>query len=467
LNREEKYRERIGYYRSVLKKSVRLSEALEKSLADPAEGSADTCDGARSDEIFLHVYAPVLTVYAEWVLRSAKADGIQRLYFMARDGYFMYLAAGELEKKIKTGIDLRYLKVSRYALRMAEYSLPETDIVSMICVGGIGITFEKLMRRGALTDEEIREVAEAVGINGIKGALQYREILELREKLREVPLFEKYVRAHAGACFDVTAAYLRQEGLADPAEYGIVDSGWIGTVQRSLQRLLAAGSGVKRELTGYYFGLFEVQNGCEEKYFRSFYLSPFRDIRRKMRFSICLFEAVCSAPAGMTIGYCREGDCILPVESGRNPNAERIRRNAELLRRFASEYTPKRWGYRGLTREYPAKQYALLVEKLLSVHMGTPTEAEAKLYGNYLFCDDVLESEMQEVAAVWDAAEIRNERCLQKILIRRGIRKEELHESGWPEASIVNASTDPAAFLRSERIYKYLIYMRKALAKHQ
>ena len=87
----------------------------------------------------------------------------KRLYFLARDGYQMYLAAQQLCKQYDLDIECRYLKVSRYAVRVPEYHLLGERCLERICVGGIDVTFEKIMQRAALTDKEAEEIAALAG----------------------------------------------------------------------------------------------------------------------------------------------------------------------------------------------------------------------------------------------------------------------------------------------------------------
>ena len=87
------------------------------------------------------------------------------LYFLARDGYQMYLAARQLCKQYDLDIECRYLKVSRYAVRVPEYHLLGERCLERICVGGIDVTFEKIMQRAALTDKEgTRRITEKSSI---------------------------------------------------------------------------------------------------------------------------------------------------------------------------------------------------------------------------------------------------------------------------------------------------------------
>ena len=55
---------------------------------------------ARSEkEIYERVLAPTLYEFVVWVLQEALQSGKKRLYFLARDGYQMYLAAQQLCKQ--------------------------------------------------------------------------------------------------------------------------------------------------------------------------------------------------------------------------------------------------------------------------------------------------------------------------------------------------------------------------------
>ena len=90
---------------------------------------------ARSEkEIYKRVLAPTLYEFVMWVLQKALQSGKKRLYFLARDGYQMYLAARQLCKQYDLDIECRYLKVSRYAVRVPEYHLLGERCLERICV---------------------------------------------------------------------------------------------------------------------------------------------------------------------------------------------------------------------------------------------------------------------------------------------------------------------------------------------
>lgn len=426
------------------------------------------------DRVFLHVFAPVIVSYVEWVMEQAAASGKKRLYFLARDGWLMFFAAEQLAKNREIDLDLRYLKVSRYSLRMAEYMLLGEGCLDTMCVGGIDISFRKIMMRAAFTEQEIRTIAEAAGYEDrIEAPLNYMQIQKLKERLRGCSLFFEYVYRHSKECYDDTAGYLRQEGLFDNVPYATVDSGWIGTTQRSLEHLASHEMGIAKEIEGYYFGVYEAPKDAGRRRYHGYYIRPGKDIRRKAGFSIGLFETIFSSPEGMTYGYrkaytaegmtcgCRkaytadgERQAYFPIESiNGNPNGEVMLRNRMLLYDYLKFYMKYTKGNPG----YGAGQ----IEDLLKLCMGHPTKREAQMLGNLKFCDDVLELQLQNVAAVWDKEELEKQRFLNKLLIKLNMKEGELHESGWPEASMVNLGQRSG--IRQEHLYKYFMYLRKAV----
>lgn len=433
--------------------------------------SAKECDAA--GELYLHVFAPVLLEYVTWVLRAAVHSGKKRLYFLARDGYQMYLAARKLSAAWKLDIDCRYLKVSRYSVRVPEYFLRQEQCLDRICIGGMDVTFEKIMQRAALTREEGQRSAELAGYgNRYRQVMSYREILALKESLKREKRFLSYVYGHSKLAYPLAMGYFRQEGLLEDVPYAFVDSGWTGTLQQSIQNLLATEKpGISLE--GYYFGLYEIPEGESVKQYHSFYFSFGSGLKRKVYFSNCLFEAVFSAPQGMTVGYRKEEDKYLPVmDSAEGPNGEQLRRNTKLLEAYLEKYVElvshEAFAKGMLTRGRMSggdRKQGQMSEKLLKRCMARPSGYELIAYGKTLFSDDVLEDAARHVASELSEEDMRNQRFWNKALIMLGWKKGTIHESAWIEGSIVQNGGHVRCNLRHAALYKYFVYIRKALTK--
>lgn len=412
--------------------------------------------------LYPYIWAPMLLEYVTWVLHQAQNAGKKRLYFLARDGYQMYLAAKKLCAAWNIDMECRYLYVSRYSVRVPEYFLIGEKCLDRICIGGIDVTFAKIMKRAALTEEEGREIALLTGYaENYNQVLNYREIQQLKEKLRVQKEFLSCVYRHSEQAYPAAIGYLQQEGLLSEVPYALVDSGWTGTLQQTIRNLLRTKKKTVR-LEGYYFGLYELPVGERKEDYRAFYFAPRSGIRRKIYFSNSLFEAVLSAPDGMTIGYARE-QCYVPVLNAQgNRNKVQIEKTASILEKYA--------GYVGEDMENcggfrTVNDHGKLVWKLLSRCMGAPTELELDAYGGYLFSDDVREDKMQRLSAELSEKEIRQQRFLGRGLIMMGLRRTTIHESAWLEGSITAYGIHVKRNLRHAAWYKCIVYLRKTLKK--
>lgn len=412
-------------------------------------------NGYRYEESFLHIWAPAITDYVEWVLEKAVRSGKKRLYFLARDGWMMYHAAQRIIDKRMLDIEISYLKVSRYAIRSAQYYLLGEKSLDLICIGGIDVTFERIMKRALLTDEEARHVARIAGYEDrYDTVLNYRQIQELKQQLKDVKILFKYIEQHSKINYENAVGYLRQEGLMEDKPYALVDSGWIGTLQMSIQYLLSAEAGQERRIYGYYYGLYDVPKDAEGGQYESYYFGK-KSVWKKVYFSNCLFETVFSSPGGMTIGYEKRDDKYQAVESDRkNPNKELMLEFKSLLLMYVDERL------RSVTE---AKAVRHKNAKNLARLMSKPASEEAEAYGSMKFCDDIIEFKLQHVAAEWDAKELKKQSFVSKMLIKLNIKKEELHDSAWPEGSIANYGSRVGYHLWQERLYKLFMYTRKAI----
>ncbi len=444
---EGKQEKRIEEYLNILKKEPALYKVAKNQV------SGESIDFTKA--IYNTVFAPVLVCFVEWVLQEASKKGIKRLYFLARDGYQMYLVAEQLCKYRKYKIECRYLYGSRYAWRMPQFALVGESCLDMICLGGIGVTFEKVMKRGGLTDEEALIVAKELDFEKkYKTILSYQEVIQLKQPLAESNYFLSFVYEHSKKAYKNTIAYLEQEGLVENVSYALVDSGWVGSLQKTLQQLLCY-EGYKKEIEGFYFGLYELPKEVKKESYHTYYFSPTTNIKRKVYFSNCLYEAVYSAPHGMTIAYEKVEETYQPVfYKEHNLNQARMEQMELWLKEFLVEYQKQN---RSLSN-----QLERIVFSLLKKLMGNPLNEEVKIYGTLLFSDDVTEEQTKQVADILTEQEIKNQHIWNKLCIMLGIKQVVLKESAWIEGSIVDCGKHVKKNLHHAVMYKYLIYIRKA-----
>ncbi len=426
------------------------SEKLFNDISDTSE---------TRKAVSLYVMAPVMCMYVLWVLQEAIQSNKERLYFLARDGYSMYNIAKIFCERLDLPIECRYLYCSRYAWRRAEYHLMGEECLHYICLGGIDVTLQKVMHRAGISDEEGKEIAALLQKEDeYHKELSYQQVKALRPILAECKPFMEQLMQGSKEMYPLVCSYLEQEGLTEEG-WAVVDSGWTGSMQKSLGNLLKS-MGYDKQIEGYYFGMYEYPWGVDKKSYHTWYFSPKKSIRRKVYFSNSLFECIFSSPEGMTVGYSQMQEGVGPVfECEESANAEKILQSTEYLCRYA-EVLAKTNGTEILNR---TKRGAKTAFSLLSCFMGKPTAGEAAEYGNYVFCDDVIGEETQRVASPLTYQEIKENRFLYKAT--NFIRKKgaAIHESAWPEGSMMLLPEAGAKELWHSALYKYILYLRKQI----
>lgn len=416
--------------------------------------------GEQKDEAALFVIAPVLCKYVLWVLSEAINSGKKRLYFLARDGYSMYKVACEICSKLNLPIECRYLYCSRYALRGAEYWLLKEKSMDYICLGGMNVTFAKVMSRAGLSDAEATEVAKQLGYaDRMTETMSYSEVIALAPILVSCPIFMDLMLTHSKEKYPLVCEYLKQEGMLEDIPYAIVDSGWVGSMQKSLQHILVS-MGYQGTLEGYYFGMYEYPKDVDAGTYHVWYFGPKEELRRKVYFNNNLFECIFSSPESMAIGYeWVEGQYCPVFEKEENPNKEKVEHITAYLEKYARLLVER---YDGHKLKADA-DFTDIAARLLKNLMGRPTRLEAKVYGDYVFCDDVIGEKSERLATRLTYEEIKENRLINKfanVFLKKG---KHVRESAWPEASVMLVEKAGKRELAHCALYKYVLYLRKQM----
>lgn len=411
--------------------------------------------------IFRSYYAPVLYNYVSWVIDDARKRNIKKLYFLSRDSYLMYLTAERIlsHRKIED-ISISYLKVSRYSLRSAQYYLLGEKSLDYICINGIDVTLRKILIRAGLSKEQQEAVVEKISIiksEDIDRVLSRSEIKKVKRMLSGNTIFWEYLNNNSKTAYENTLGYLRQEGLAIEEKIAIVDSGWVGSIQESIRQLLEINN-----LQGYYFGLYELPKGVDEKNYHSYYFGPkatrglmhdnYADNQRKIHFSNCLFEAIYSSPEGMCLGYKKEGNKYISIDGKDNPNKQYMDAAYEVMEQYVED-------------EIGARKDADLNEDVIVEAMAYPSIEEVNVLEKLQFCDDVIEYEYHSIVRPWSINDVKKNTVLYRIFNKLFNPKYVENTSGWPEGSIVRCGYKVDYYLKQERLYKKLMYIRKAIKR--
>ena len=371
---------------------------------------------------------PVMLPFTRWIIEEAKKRGIKRIYFLARDGYLLY----EIGKRIcniqENGIECKYLYCSRQALRNPSYHVIGEEALELLTLGGYYVTRKSLLSRAPISEDKINEIMEELGITEPDYPLSPRELEKFKSQLKKCDAYMTAVNEGSRKAYGAAIEYLRQEGLFEQETVAIADSGWTGSMQRSLRQLLES-DGFKGKICGFYFGMYICAKDERDGEYNTFYFDSVSGAKRKETFNNNLFECMLSAPHPMTVGYkkCEDG-AVKPLLA-----PEMSRNQTELIEaqiKGALEYTEEKLL---IMQSFLYEKEVKAVYKLLKRYTVYPEREFAELYGSLLFCDDVTEGYHMSLAAPSQKRLLKKYMLIPRIIRKLfGIKTEESCELYWP-----------------------------------
>lgn len=364
------------------------------SLLDAADKTANDKNGALQNnipaQVTAYVTAPVLFCYVCYILDSVKKNNINRIFFLSRDGYILKQIADIIIERKKLKIQTSYLYVSRYSLRNTLYYKCETaeDFENAGLFTGYTLKSAKnFLKRAGLDNRQRAEVYKEIGFfddeNKDLGDSRYSAFCE---KIKNDPDLLCAIKNNSENNYHNIMKYFEQSGLFEKGKIAVVDSGWMGTVQKTLTALVNGRT--DDNIIGYYFGLYRRENDN----YKAFLFDVTDAYKYVPTFCNNLFECFCSAPHGMTTGYRECDGKIIPVLS--DANAEMVKM-AEIQTKTAVRFTE----YACENENYiPICKMRDISAGLLKALMYKPDKQEAEILGAFPFSDDVTEAKIQRLA---------------------------------------------------------------------
>jgi GT2 family glycosyltransferase/FMN phosphatase YigB (HAD superfamily) len=340
--------------------------------------------------------APLFVTFVDWVLRTARELGLERLYFVSRDAQVLLGAASELRRA--GDAECRYLYGSRQAWLAAGVDAVDPRSLAWLLEPEHGIrTPRALLAKLGIAPDELGAALAAHDLSPDRrlDAAGIRRFWSALEDARPLVL------ERAGGARDRALGYLEQEGLLEDGRWALVDVGWRLTAQRALRRVLADADAHERIL-GLYLGVGRNRVPLAESGpFRALVLqdddleAPAHDwLFANTGFVEQVFAA---AAHGSCHGYAETAGGIAPVLRPALPDPRRDAHVALLhgaVRDVARELAAS-----GTLRPLAAEalQAAALANARLAVE--APTAAEARALGALRVGDDQNETRVAEVGA--------------------------------------------------------------------
>ena len=206
------------------------------------------------------IVGPLILSFVQWLINKATADGIQRLYFLSREGQILKSVYDHWTANIENAIKSDYLVLSRRAITVPMISnlddifeIARTHYfpnhLSTFIHERYGLTlsleeYKELVRRGLWSENKLVSV-EKENIDHLKPILQS---------------LEERILSHAQRELEGLSVYLQKQGLNVTSSSAIIDIGYAATIQGRLNHLL------RQKVHGYYLMTQERARHISSKY---------------------------------------------------------------------------------------------------------------------------------------------------------------------------------------------------------
>lgn len=243
----------------------------------------------------------VLYPYINWIVEQSVKRGINRLYFVMRDGFVLKQMCDVLIKQKGLSINTKLIYGSREAWRAPSINEYNPDIKFMFASAREINTVQRIASRFHIKEEKLLKYIPERFLKS-KKPFTREELNELAEVLEKDSGFLKLVinsNEHQRNCL---IEYLKQEIDFCDDNLALVDLAASGRTQNCLVNLIKTFSDVKIKSFYSQFNPLKVLFPNFEMI--SFYSSP--RIRSQM-------ELFCRSLCGATVAYRKENNKIIPV----------------------------------------------------------------------------------------------------------------------------------------------------------
>lgn len=246
------------------------------------------------------VYGPLLEKFLIWLYYNSRKDGVDKLLFFARDGYFLEKDYKILSELLNDGYEQEwcYLPISRRLIYLATME-NEEDLKRVVSFPYVG-TFAEYMKS--------RFNVEVTDATANYNDRQINAVGDSKNILRWIEPYKEAISQEASSERKNYINYLKNTGNLKEENYGTVDLGYYGTNQYYLQRL------TKIETQGYcFYSCLSKDNvyindismrGCFQ--YRDDYMAEKSLAKQKNMY----IETFLTAPHGMVRFIDKNGDMI-------------------------------------------------------------------------------------------------------------------------------------------------------------
>lgn len=336
----------------------------------------------------------IVKSFIDWLSEKIQSENIEHIYFCARDGYLMQQAWNIIKKDIPNQITSSYLHVSRRPLNLAmgyststPYKLSH-GLLDFYCTTYGNLTVNDILDRITLPEQQ-KNILK-------KNAQQYfpsmNSIFSDSDKPKLAALLQQNASTIYAALkenYDAVIGYLEQESLFSNRNSAIIDLGWAGTLQYSINKILHS-CGSENKVSGFYYGL---SNPSLSNHYRAGRMlsafgcgfSPFEH-HVHLRNGVDILETLHSSRNGSVMSYIKTDEKWLPLC---NENLVEIKQYDLIVKPFQNGVLDALTSWTQgqpvgpLPSEYVSIPTAIAAMEAV---FCSPSDEELKLLGNIVHC---------------------------------------------------------------------------------
>lgn len=243
---------------------------------------------------------PLLLGFTKWLEKCLNEDGIEKVFFLSRDGKIMLDAYETVNGKIPH----QYLYASRRALIVPIiWKYPGIKDVFKLFFTSKQDTVYSVIEKLGLSAEQYKDVLKDYG-------LEFNEYIDWEniEKTNFSKFYEsikEQVIENSKEQFNLLCNYLNRIGFK--GNVAIVDIGWYGNMQRAMVETLKE-CGINASIYGYYIGIRPDSKTVEENNLKVrgyLFEKGYGELLPYQKSINALFEFIFSATHGTVLGYKR------------------------------------------------------------------------------------------------------------------------------------------------------------------
>jgi len=392
LNSYEKLivRSSLNKVQSSLLAGISRKTRLEYDLGSP--------DIVAVRELSSGVIAPVIFLYVWWVLIAAKKKKIDRIYFLARDGQIFKEVADILNNEWELNLDLRYFFSSRESLLPPSFTGNNhfdqkwlfSSIYGNICL-------REICARVSLDVCELESVLSRFGLSKYCFApdtpLSPADLSTLKKTIYNDE-FCSIVKNAVKEKTVSTTEYLNHIGMVDGIPFAVVDSGWSGSSQYALKKLLE-NVGCSTPIIGFYVGVNMDIYSYPEDELHGFLFDWRKSPKNELLANFLCYEVLFSGTHGRTVGYEDSNGCISPLllDKCNGKQAELVAVQHECAKRYAHDLC-KNISY----ETFSQRESIALCTELVDSFISKPSVIVATTYGEFEIGGEIGERDYQLLA---------------------------------------------------------------------